>query len=119
MHKFIIAGRISKVPELIDKGNYKKAHLNISSNKTVKKGEAFEQVTVWNNVTVFGKQAENCAKYLQKGQYVLTEGSIETVKKDTGYISYFTADKVEFGPKVTAKRDSETSEETTESDVPF
>lgn len=40
-------------------------------------GEKKEQ-TEWHRVVVWGKQAENCAKYLKKGRTVFIEGKIQT-----------------------------------------
>ena len=36
--------------------------------------------TEWHNVVVFGKVAENCAKYLKKGRQAFIEGRIRTNK---------------------------------------
>jgi single-strand DNA-binding protein len=40
--------------------------------------------TEWHNITCFGKLAELCSKYIQKGSKVLVEGSLryETFEKD-------------------------------------
>ena len=100
MNKFIIAGRVAKKPELLSGDNYVKVHLNIASDKRVKNGDNWEKGTAWNSVTVFGKAAENCAKFLEKGQYVTVEGTVETVKKEDGtFPVYLTSHNVEFGPK--------------------
>lgn len=53
------------------------------------------------NVTVFGKQAENCSKFLAKGRNVLIQGSIQTgsYEKQDGTRVFTTdvlAQKVEF-----------------------
>ena len=52
------------------------------------------------SVVVFGKQAENCGKYLAKGRMVAIEGRIQTGKYDrNGEIQYTTdviASRVEF-----------------------
>ena len=52
-------------------------------------------------ISVFGKQAENCAKYLKKGVKVAVHGKIKTSSKQNqdGTTSFFTnvvAEKVEF-----------------------
>jgi len=46
----------------------------------VKDGDAWKDSTEWFRVTVFGKQAENAAQYLQKGRSVLVEGRLKTEK---------------------------------------
>ena len=37
-----------------------------------------QESTDYHNVTVFGKQAENCAKYLTKGASAYVEGRLQT-----------------------------------------
>ena len=39
-----------------------------------------EQETQWHRIVVWGKQAENCRQYLEKGQAVYIEGSLKTRK---------------------------------------
>jgi single-strand DNA-binding protein len=52
---------------------------------------------------VFGKQAENCAKYLTKGSGTYVEGRMQTRswEKDgqKQYRTEVVADRVQFGPK--------------------
>jgi len=117
MNKFIITGRISKKPELLSGENYNKVHLNVACDKTVKNGDNYEKSTAWNSVTVFGKAAENCAKYLEKGQHVICEGTIENVKKDDSYVTYLTASKVEFGAKAASSNNQEPKEDP--NNIPF
>ena len=54
-------------------------------------GEWVEQ-TEWHNITTFGKTAENCNTYLQKGRQVFIEGKIQTRKYQDaeGKDKYFT-----------------------------
>ena len=37
-----------------------------------------QEATDYHNIVVFGKQAENCAKYLTKGASAYVEGSLRT-----------------------------------------
>ena len=48
----------------------------VSRKWTGKDGEQQEKTT-WYNVSVFGAQADPCAKYLAKGRLVLVEGDVE------------------------------------------
>lgn len=62
-----------------------------------------QEIADYHNVVVFGKQAENCAKYLTKGSATYVEGRMQTRswEKD-GVKQYRTeviADRVQFGPK--------------------
>ncbi|MFW6210457.1 MAG: single-stranded DNA-binding protein, partial [Patescibacteria group bacterium] len=62
-----------------------------------------QESTDFHNVVVFGKQAENCAKYLQKGNGAFVEGRLQTRswEKDgqKQYRTEIVADRVQFGPK--------------------
>lgn len=84
-------------------------------------------------VVVFGKQAENCEKYLAKGRMVAVTGKINTgnYKHKEGHTVYTTdvvADRVEFidfGEKVAVKSSEKDSEvypqgfSALDEDVPF
>jgi single-strand DNA-binding protein len=62
-----------------------------------------QEAADYHNVVVFGKQAENCAKYLTKGNGAYIEGRMQTRSWDKdGQKQYRTeviADRVQFGPK--------------------
>jgi single-strand DNA-binding protein len=55
--------------------------LATSEGWTDKKGEKQEH-TEWHRIIVWGKAAENCAKYLKKGSRVYVKGSIRTRSYD-------------------------------------
>ena len=63
-----------------------------------------QESTDYHNVVVFGKQAENCAKYLAKGNATYVEGRMQTRSWDdaSGVKKYRTeiiADRIQFGPR--------------------
>lgn len=83
------------------------------------------------NIVVFGKQAENCNKYLGKGKKVAIQGHLQTgsYEKSDGTKVYTTdviADRVEFlewGEKTSTGTSSETEvagfEPFADEDIPF
>ena len=79
MNRVIISGNLGRKPE-VRKANSGTAVCNfsIATNDRVKKGEEWVDDTQWHNIVVFGKQAENCERYLDKGSKVLVEGKIRT-----------------------------------------
>jgi len=79
MNRVIISGNLGRKPE-VRKANSGTAVCNfsIATNDRVKKGDEWVDDTQWHNIVVFGKQAENCEKYLDKGSKVLVEGKIRT-----------------------------------------
>ncbi len=62
-----------------------------------------QEATDYHNIVVFGKQAENCSKYLSKGNSAYVEGRLQTRswEKDgqKQYRTEIVADRVQFGPK--------------------
>lgn len=62
-----------------------------------------QEAADYHNIVVFGKQAENCAKYLTKGSSAYVEGRMQTRSWDKdGVKQYRTeviADRVQFGPR--------------------
>jgi single-strand DNA-binding protein len=80
VNKVIIVGRLGADPELKSVGNSQSvARLNIATSEmwTGKDGQKQER-TEWHRVVVWGKQAENCAKFLAKGRQVYVEGRLQT-----------------------------------------
>ncbi len=73
------------------------AKFGIATNR--KYGEGKEE-TYFGDVTVWGKQAESCSKYLSKGSRVLVEGRLVTEKWEhdgkTHSKTAITAERVQF-----------------------
>lgn len=105
LNKAMVFGNLTRDPELRALPNGTQvAAFGLATNRVYndKDGNRQEQ-TEFHNVTVFGKQAENCAKYLGKGASAYVEGRLQTRswEKD-GHKNYRTeiiADTVQFGPK--------------------
>ena len=79
MNKVILTGNLGQKPEL-RKANSGMAitNLRIATNERVKDGDQYKDHTEWHTVVVFGKQAENCTQFLDKGSKVAVEGKIRT-----------------------------------------
>lgn len=76
MNKHFISGRLGKEPDM----SYTPSGLAVSKfsvcsthSKKSEKGE-WEKIPTWHNVVVFGSTAENCSKYLRKGDKVSLVG---------------------------------------------
>ena len=77
---------------------------SLATNRVYNDRDGNRQESVdFHNVVVFGKQAENCAKYLTKGSGTYVEGRMQTRswEKDgqKQYRTEVVADRVQFGPK--------------------
>lgn len=95
MNKFIISGNLTRDPEL----KYSQTGKAFAKFSVAVTREFDREKADFFNVTVFGKQAENCANYLVKGQSVIVDGRVEIDKVDDKYYTNVIADRVEFGAK--------------------
>lgn len=80
LNKAMILGNLGAKPELrFTKAGTAVTTLRVATNEvsTDSEGQKVEK-TEWHSVVVFGKTAENCEKYLDKGRTVLVEGRIQT-----------------------------------------
>ena len=80
VNKAILVGRLGKDPELrYTPSGSANATWPMATDRRYKgaDGEYVEE-TLWHNVKVWGKLAETCARYLEKGRQVYVEGRIET-----------------------------------------
>jgi single-strand DNA-binding protein len=80
VNKVIIIGRLGADPEVKTiAGGQVVCRLNVatSENWTAKDGTRQEK-TEWHRISVWGRQGENCGKYLTKGRQVYVEGRLQT-----------------------------------------
>lgn len=80
INKVIILGNLGKDPELKYTNSGQavcKFSIATSESWTGKDGQKQEK-TEWHNITVWGKLAELCSKYLAKGRQAYVEGKLQT-----------------------------------------
>lgn len=135
VNKVIIVGNLGRDPDLrqTESGNAV-CRLNVATTRTWKNSQTNEtqQETEWHRVTVWGKRAENCAKYLEKGRQVYIEGRLRTSSYEKNgerqYSTEIVADEVQFlgGGGKGESQQRPTAEPATESqgfdpddDIPF
>lgn len=105
INKAIVFGNLTRDPELrsLPSGT-QVCSFGLATNRIYndRDGKRQEQ-TEFHNIVVFGRQAENCAKYLHKGNGAYVEGRLQTQSwEQDGQKKYRTeivADTVQFGPK--------------------
>lgn len=80
LNKAMIMGNLGTKPELrYTKSGTAVTTLRVATNEVSTDSEGQRQEkTEWHSIVVFGKTAENCEKYLDKGRTVLVEGRIQT-----------------------------------------
>ncbi|MDX9863321.1 MAG: single-stranded DNA-binding protein [Anaerolineaceae bacterium] len=77
-HTIIIVGNLGRDPEMrYTPSGQAVTNFSLASNRTYtgKDGQRVKE-TIWFRITVWGKQAESCNNYLQKGGKVLVEGRL-------------------------------------------
>jgi len=113
MNVVTLIGRLTKDVELkyIPSSEMAVATFTLAIDRPV--GQGKEKQTDFPRITVFGKQAENCEKFISKGKMVGVSGRLQTGSykdKDgkTVYTTDVVADRVEFlSPKNEDDRPSE------------
>lgn len=127
-NKAFLSGNLTKAPELRETPNGKSV---ATFSLAVKRD--YSEETDFFNIVVWGKQAENCAKYLDKGSKVLVVGqlqnrSYEAKDGSKRTVTEINASEVEFltfkekeekEETVTAKRERPQLEEISGDNLPF
>lgn len=78
MNKAIVCGNLGKDPEIrYTTDGQAVANLRVATTRKWKdKRDEVREETTWHQVVVWGRSAEPCGKYLNKGDRVLVEGRI-------------------------------------------
>lgn len=101
MNNVVLIGRLTRDPEVryTSGSQMAVASFTVAIDRPTRAGE--EKKADFPRVTVFGKQAETCEKYLAKGRLVAINGRIQTgsyqnKNGDTVYTTDVVANRVEF-----------------------
>lgn len=98
-------GNLTRDPELkVTTGGMSISTFGLATNRRARKDDKWVDVPEFHHVVVYGKQAEDCAKYLTKGSLAHVEGRIQTrsweaPEKGKQYRTEIVAERVTFGPK--------------------
>ena len=94
MNKVYLIGRLTRDPELrYNQDNNPNARFSIAIDRNYSNQNG-ERETDFINIVVFGKQAENCQKYLTKGSQVAIDGRIQTGSYEKDGVRRYTTDVV-------------------------
>lgn len=126
LNKVMLLGRLGKDPDVRESNSgIAIAKFSLATTENTKKEDgSFQGETQWHNVVVFGAQAENCKRFIEKGSLVLIEGRIQsrkyTDKSDNERsITEIIANMVRFiGKKEDTKTESQTTPTATTWSVP-
>lgn len=128
LNKAMVYGNLVRDPEMkaLPSGQ-NVTNMSIATNRVYndKDGNRQEEAE-YHNIVVFGKQAENVAKYLTKGSSAYVEGRLQTRSWDKDgvkmYRTEIVAESVQFGPKNATHATTEPSSgavEEDDSNIPF
>ena len=81
VNKAILVGRLGVDPELRTTGSGTNVvNMRMATTDRRKEGDSWVDHTEWHNITVWGRTAENVAKFCSKGKEIYVEGKIQTRK---------------------------------------
>lgn len=76
-NKVLLMGNLTRDPELrFTAGGAAVCSLGLAVNRKYKQGDEWKEEVCFVDITVWGKQAENCAEYLSKGSAAFIEGRL-------------------------------------------
>src|SRR3990170_400438 len=83
-NKIILIGNLTRDPELrYTPQGTSVCNFGIAVNRRYKQGDEVKDEVTFINVVVFGKQADTCGQYLNKGSAVLVEGRLQERRWET------------------------------------
>lgn len=112
VNKVILIGHLGADPETKTVSDKTVCQFSLATNESWndKNGNKQEK-TEWHKIVTWGKLAENCGKYLQKGREAYVEGRIQTRNYDDKdgikrYVTEIVASEVKFLSSGGEKKDS-------------
>lgn len=83
-NKVILIGNLTRDPELrYTPQGTSVCNFGLAVNRKYKQGEEMKEEVTFINIVVFGKQADTCGQYLNKGSAVLIEGRLQERRWET------------------------------------
>lgn len=83
-NKIILVGNLTRDPEVrYTPQGTSVCNFGIAVNHSYKQGDEIKKEVTFINVVVFGRQADTCGQYLNKGRTVLVEGRLQERRWET------------------------------------
>ena len=83
-NKVILIGNLTRDPELrYTPQGTSVCNFGLAVNRKYKHGEEMKEEVTFINIVVFGKQADTCGQYLNKGSSALIEGRLQESRWET------------------------------------
>jgi len=83
-NKVILMGNLTRDPEIrYTPQGTSVCNFSLAVNRKYKQGEEIKKEVTYIDIVTFGKQAETCGQYLNKGSGVLVEGRLQERRWET------------------------------------
>jgi single-strand DNA-binding protein len=113
INKAMVYGNLTRDPEIkaLPSG-IQVCNVSLATNRTWsdKEGKKQEEVQ-YHNIVLFGKTAENVAKYMMKGSGLFVEGRLQTQSWEKDGVKHYrteiVGETVQFGSKTTTEKKEE------------
>ncbi len=117
LNKAMILGNLGGDPEVKNVNGQDVCKFSVATtDKYMKDGKNYEQ-TEWHKVTIWGKLASNCARYLKKGSKVYLEGKLKTHKWEKDGVTRYSTEITVFQVLFLDSKD-DAKKESTETNFP-
>jgi single-strand DNA-binding protein len=84
LNKVVLIGNLTRDPELrYTASGSAMTKFGLAMNRKYKSGEEWKEEVTFVDITVWGKQAENCSEYLSKGRSVCVDGRLNFSQWET------------------------------------
>jgi len=112
LNRIQLIGRLGKDPETYEtKKGARGTHFSLAVDRRWRNAEGkVQHETDWFNVEAWGRLAEVCDKYLQKGRLVYVEGRLQTEHYEAGGETHFTTKVVARQVQMLDRKPEEESE---------
>jgi len=118
----IVSGRLVRDPELkaLPSG-VSICNFSLATNHIYTKDSEKKESVEFHNVVLFGKQADNTARFLKKGSEALVEGRLQTRSWEKDGVKHYrteiVGDSIQFGSKQSSQN-NDVEEENNEEETP-
>lgn len=93
INRVTLLGNVTRDPELkYTQGGTAICNLNIATNRSIKKGDDWEDVPSFHRIKVWGKLGEAASKFLSKGSKVYIEGRLQYGSYEKDGQKHYTTD---------------------------
>lgn len=80
LNQFNIAGHVGNLTERTTDNGTTIAQVSVATERRRKRGDKWESVTDWHQITLFGRDAERAAKHIKPGYLIVVSGELRPTR---------------------------------------